>query len=142
MYAGFWKRVGASVIDSLVIWAFYGVLILLFGVLTNIKGAGGFLGSLLPLSILFSILYYPSMECSRFQGTVGKRLCGIIVTDRNGHSISFWRAFIRNLAKIISALPLCIGFMMAGFTERKQALHDLISGSYVSKRQEQASIGQ
>jgi uncharacterized RDD family membrane protein YckC len=110
--------------------------------LANIKGTGAYLGSLLPLAIFFSLFYYPSMECSRFQGTVGKRLCGIIVTDRNGQSISFWRAFIRNLAKVISALPLCIGFMMAGFTDRKQGLHDLISGCYVSKRQEQASINQ
>jgi uncharacterized RDD family membrane protein YckC len=77
------------------------------------------------------------MESSSRQATVGKIALGIEVTDLEGNRLSFGRALGRNLAKIISALILYIGFIMAAFTKRKQALHDMIASALVVKHGEQ-----
>ena len=73
------------------------------------------------------------MESSAKQATVGKMALGIIVTDLDGRRIGFGRATGRYFAKILSALTLGIGFLMAGFTERKQALHDMVASCLVVK---------
>lgn len=87
------------------------------------------------VSVLLGWLYFALMESSSRQGTLGKMALGITVTDLEGRRISFARATGRHFAKIISALTLLIGYIMAGFTERKQALHDMIAGTLVLKRQ-------
>jgi uncharacterized RDD family membrane protein YckC len=74
------------------------------------------------------------MERSAKQATVGKLAIGIKVTDLDGGRISFWRALGRTFAKIISGIILFIGYIMAAFTERKQALHDKIADTLVVKR--------
>jgi len=56
---------------------------------------------------------------------------GIRVTDLNGNRISFGRATGRYFAKIVSSLTFMIGYIIAGFTDRKQALHDMIAGCLV-----------
>jgi uncharacterized RDD family membrane protein YckC len=139
-YAGFWKRVWAFLIDLIVLGAYYYLLIEVLGGLSHIEGSGGYLGSFFPFLVLIPILYYPFFESSRMRGTIGKRLCNIMVTDRNGNSISFWRSVIRNLAKILSTITFGIGFMMAGFTERKQALHDMIAECCVANRQDSKDL--
>ena len=80
-------------------------------------------------------LYFALMESSPHQGTLGKLALGLKVTDLNGDGpISFGRATGRHFSKILSVVILGIGFIMAGFTARKQALHDLIAGCLVLRR--------
>jgi len=79
-------------------------------------------------------LYYTLMESSSRQATVGKLALGMIVTDLDGNRISFGRANGRFWGKILSGLTLYIGFILAGFTERKQALHDMLAGCLVVKK--------
>src|SRR2546428_774442 len=67
--------------------------------------------------------------------TVGKMVFGLKVTNLEGHRISFARATGRHFAKLISAMILLIGYIMAGFSERKQALHDMIAGTLVVRTQ-------
>ena len=74
------------------------------------------------------------MESSVNQGTIGKMALNLKVTDLNGERISFGRATGRFFAKYISSITLLIGYIMAAFTERKQALHDMIAGTYVIKK--------
>src|ERR1041385_5605179 len=81
------------------------------------------------LSFGLSIAYYVGFESSHWQATIGKRALGIIVTDMQGNRVSTLRALGRYLGKLLSALTLLIGFVMAGFTEKKQALHDMIAGT-------------
>jgi len=88
------------------------------------------------LAVLFGWLYCAGCESSAWQATLGKRLLGIAVTDENGERISFVRASCRHLAKVLSALPLLIGYLITPFTARKQALHDLISRSLVVNARE------
>lgn len=78
-------------------------------------------------------LYFSLMESSKFQATVGKIALNIKVVDYEGKKISFKLATIRYFSKLLSALILFIGFFMAGFTKRKQALHDLIAKTTVIK---------
>lgn len=79
-------------------------------------------------------LYYAQMEASPLQGTIGKMMMGIKVTDMDGNRLSFIKASGRHLAKFISDFTLGIGYFMAGFTEKKQALHDRLSGCLVVKK--------
>lgn len=82
-----------------------------------------------------SWLYHAAMESSAWQGTIGKRALGIVVTDLNGAKVDFWRASGRFFSRIVSnMIPLGIGYALAGFTKQKQALHDLISSCLVLRR--------
>jgi uncharacterized RDD family membrane protein YckC len=76
------------------------------------------------------------MESSSYQGTIGKKILGIKVIDMNGNRISFVKATVRYFSKLLSALIIGIGFLMAGFTNKKQALHDLIAETLVVKKPE------
>jgi uncharacterized RDD family membrane protein YckC len=80
-------------------------------------------------------LYYASMESSAYQGTLGKMALGLIVTDMQGRRISFGRASGRFFAKLLTGLiPFFVGYIMAGFTEKKQALHDIIASCLVLRK--------
>jgi uncharacterized RDD family membrane protein YckC len=76
-------------------------------------------------------LYEALMTSSSKQGTLGKMAFGMKVTDMSGARISFGRSTGRFFAKILSGMILNIGYIMAGFTDRKQALHDMIAGTLV-----------
>ncbi|MBA3380231.1 MAG: RDD family protein [Chloroflexia bacterium] len=122
-YAGFWNRFVAIVIDS--------VLLAIVGIITNIlfnENAAGFVG------FLVGWLYFAGLESSAGQATIGKSAMGLVVTDTNGNRISFLRATGRYFGKILSALILLIGYIMAAFTARKQALHDILASTLVLKR--------
>jgi uncharacterized RDD family membrane protein YckC len=122
-YAGFWKRVGASLLDGVIIGLPSGIfLYILFGdneAATNL------------VSFIVGILYKTLMESSAKQATVGKMIVGIKVTDLNGQRISFGRAIGRYFASILSSLTLGIGYLLAGWTEKKQTLHDMVAGTLV-----------
>ncbi|HEY5824758.1 MAG TPA: RDD family protein [Cyclobacteriaceae bacterium] len=92
------------------------------------------------LAMCIQVLYFSFMESSNLQGTVGKLALGIIVTDMNGAKLDFGKAFIRNLCRIISNMTLFIGYIIAGFTEKRQALHDIIAGTLVIKKNPTAQV--
>ena len=85
------------------------------------------------ISILIGWLYHSLLESSSWQGTVGKKVLGLTVTDLNGHRISFGRATGRYFGQILSAMICFVGFIMVAFTERKQGLHDMMAGTLVLK---------
>ncbi len=151
-YAGFWERFLAYLIDG----AIMGIgIVAVFAPLAMIAGLGaalsrirpdrdmdaagvlllvGLLLGLVTASLLVTWLYHALMESSSWQATVGKRALGLIVTDLQGHPITFWRATGRHFAKLITNLiPLAIGYIIAAFTERRQAIHDMIASCLVLK---------
>lgn len=79
-------------------------------------------------------LYFSFFESSPWQATIGKRALSLYVTDLKGHRLSRGRAMARNLAKYLSNLTIGIGYLMCGFTEKKQALHDVIARCQVLRR--------
>ena len=89
----------------------------------------------LVIGILAAIgsLYYTVFEASSWQATPGKRMLRLYVADLNGQRVTFGRALLRNLARQISGI-LFIGYLIAGFTEKKQALHDIIASCLVLRR--------
>ena len=153
-YAGFWLRFAALIIDGIIVGCAQAFIIVpILGVMgfnfaSNMQDgemseaeAVGMVASMMAtmgttilISGIIGILYYVLMETSKFQGTVGKIALGIKVTDMNGGKLDFSKSLIRNLSKIISGIILYIGYIMAGFTEKKQALHDMIASTLVVKK--------
>jgi uncharacterized RDD family membrane protein YckC len=121
-YARFWERFLAIIIDTIIVAAASGIAFV------------GTFGHALPAGFLAPWLYEAFMMSSEWQATVGKRVMSIVVTDLQGSRISFARATGRHFAKYLSAFLLGIGFVMAAFTSKKQALHDIIAETTVLKR--------
>ncbi len=135
VYAGFWRRVMASLVDFIV-WLFISVIFVV--ALYALTGSGLRAANSLPANLftfIASWLYSAIMESSDKQATLGKMAIGIVVTDLEGNKISFGKATGRYFAKILSTLILLIGYMMAGFTQKKQALHDMMAGTLVVVKQ-------
>lgn len=152
-YAGFWLRFLAYLIDGVVMAL--GVVLVLIP-LIFLTGLGALLSNFHPgeelsdagflffiglfflaatVSLAVTWLYHALMESSEWQATVGKKALGLVVTDMAGRRISFGRATGRHFGKIITNMvPALIGYIMAAFTERKQALHDMIAGCLVLRR--------
>jgi uncharacterized RDD family membrane protein YckC len=141
-YGGFWLRVVAAIIDFIILRVVASPIRMIFGGLglagkmSGVPHAGlAFLGGGVTLIALIfgSWLYEAFMESSSYQATLGKMILGMKVTDLNGNRISFERATGRHFAKWLSSITLCIGYIMVGFTERKQGLHDLLAGTLVRR---------
>jgi uncharacterized RDD family membrane protein YckC len=142
-YAGFWIRFVAFIIDlfvvAIVVFPVSAVITVVTGGIPRIMGGDvqfrglWFLGVLVRglFNTLVSWIYEAALESSSKQATLGKMALGLKVTDLYGNRISFARATGRHFAKYISGVILGIGYIMAGFTERKQALHDMIAGTLV-----------
>ena len=147
---GFWRRFVALIIDSLILYIVTAPLTLLFNVpmwalmrgdQPTTADLAALMGSMMGLAALSSLihwLYFALMESSPKQATLGKMALNLRVTDLEGRRISFARATGRFFAKIISGLIFLIGYLMAAFTERKRALHDMIAGTLVIKASEGA----
>ena len=144
-YAGFWRRFVAHLIDQCII-GIVGIILFVpvFVILGIGIGAGmaeespstvGFFLLLILAAagvlVIIQWLYYALMESSSRQATLGKLVLGIIVTDMSWNRISFGRATGRYFGKIISGLILYIWYIMAGLTEKKQALHDIMASCLV-----------
>jgi uncharacterized RDD family membrane protein YckC len=158
LYAGFWLRLAAHLIDGLIMLVVVGIIVAL---IVGALGVGFFqnLGDQMrtqqpnpanpafPLAVvgifwicILSIMaigwvYFAGMESSDNQGTLGKMAMSLAVTDMSGNRVTFARASGRYFAKFVTNLvPFFIGYIMAGFTEKKQALHDMIASCLVMRK--------
>ncbi|HEY3061666.1 MAG TPA: RDD family protein [Chloroflexota bacterium] len=133
LYAGFWRRFAAAFLDGIIVYVISFVIGAILGVGLAIANVGD--NTLRAISyvvgFLIGVLYYPTQESSEAQATFGKRALGIKVTDLHGQRISFMRALARTLGKWLSTLTLLIGYLMVAWTDRKQALHDMLAGTLV-----------
>ncbi len=150
-YAGFWIRVLAYIIDRIVIGIaatpFYVVLVLpsVLRIIHEAESSGGepspeMIFSIIGSASIFFIvafvgywLYEALLTASSWQGTVGKRVLRLKVTDEAGNRISFARSTGRFFAKILSQVILWIGFIMVAFTDKKRGLHDMLAGTLVMR---------
>ena len=147
-YAGFWRRLGAILIDFALLAAAMAAIgwlgLPIYQRHESVVGMadGSFTASFkvdynslgMVIGVLLWWLYFALLESSRLQATLGKLALAIKVTTLDGRRIGFWRATLRTIAKYLSAAILLIGFIMAGLTRRKQALHDLLAGTLVVDR--------
>lgn len=119
--AGFWRRFGAALIDSIILGIPYIVL-------TRILDDA--LGSALSLGI--DVAYFAYLEGGASGQTLGKRALGIRVIDfRTGGPIGYGRGAIRWVARILSALPLLLGYFWMLWDKEKQTWHDKLAGAVV-----------
>jgi uncharacterized RDD family membrane protein YckC len=151
-HAGFWKRVAAYIIDAIVLYIPNLLIMKAMGgdaaqetMKQAILAAPGdphamlaayehyytTMGTAMLITAVIAWLYFALLESSPWQATLGKLALAMRVTDLDGHRISIPRALGRYLAKFLSVLILCIGFLMVGWTRRKQGLHDMIAGTLV-----------
>jgi uncharacterized RDD family membrane protein YckC len=152
LYAGFWLRFVAAIIDGLILGipvgiAFVMTILSAIPSLTHIDDPMALFIAILPRVFLFGIvylgvcwLYWGLMESSSWQATLGKKALGLYVTDLAGNRVTFGRAsgrFFagRGLSVIygIGGLYYLVDCIMAGCTEKKQALHDMMAGCLVQR---------
>jgi uncharacterized RDD family membrane protein YckC len=140
-YAGFWRRAAAYIMDAFIVgyigMAYY------WPIYTRLQALDrhGWMGPEVYAAIIqyifgFAITwaYFCGMESSPLRATVGKLAVGLFVTDKIGGRITFGQASGRFFGKYLSTAILCIGFLMAGWTEQKQGLHDMMAGTLVYRK--------
>lgn len=147
-YAGFWIRWVATLIDGVVITiiAFILQLVFIFFIspILGISDPHILFSAVWPPSIpeitglvigtLVSWAYYILMTNAQ-QATVGKILLGLHVESVDGRRLTLKEVIIREtIGKFLSGLTLFFGALMAGFTDKKQALHDKMARSVVIER--------
>ncbi len=152
-YAGFWIRFGAYLIDGIILSIPLAIFMIIFSLIFigeivflnptssqfEAELSGPKVVSFLATYFIFclvalfgSMAYFAGFQSSKMQATPGKLLFGLKVVDIQGNRITFWRGLGRYFAMILSGI-FYIGYIIAAFTEKKQALHDMIAGTYVIK---------
>ena len=114
IYAGFWVRLIAGIIDFIILWVIY-IILMIIPIIGWI------------FSLFVSWLYFAIQQSSSKQATLGMRALDIKITDEKQGKISFWRASGNYFVVFFSGLLIFIGFLMIAFTSRKQGLHNFIS---------------
>lgn len=133
-YAGFWIRFAAAFIDGIILMIPAGIIQAVIGMAIAISGMPDFMGSTMSWIIGMAITWaYAIFMIHNYQATLGKMALGIKVISGEGGNLPLGKIVLREtLGKIVSSyLTLMIGYIIAGFTERKRALHDMIAGSVV-----------
>ena len=131
-YAGFWIRVAATLIDSLIVGCAVGVAVgLTFALTGGADEAVSMVLIIYLLAIVGAVAYYVLLESSAKQGTFGKQAMGIKVGKQDGGRISALNAFGRLLGRWLSGMILYIGYIMVAFDAKKQGLHDKLANTYV-----------
>lgn len=147
-YLGFWRRLLAYVIDTapitLVVFlpayfflGFDEVMRSYFRDINDLEARTAFYsqrGLIKNFGFLVYVAYCILMESSSMHATLGKRVVGAMVVSETGEPLTLKQALLRNLLKILSALPLFMGFLMAAFSAKRQALHDKFAKTYVVER--------
>jgi uncharacterized RDD family membrane protein YckC len=153
-YAGFWLRFVAYLIDAIILGIFAVPILIgtamLMGLGTILMdlphqrdpfenglppAIAGFIALCGLVGIVGKWLYHALLESSEWQATLGKRIMGLEVTDMAGARVTFARATGRHFGKLITYLiPLFIGYILAGFTEKRQALHDMLASCLVLRK--------
>ena len=142
-YSGFWRRFIAFLIDKIILLIplFFIMLIILYLSTTPENLSDNNYTEKLIIYYLFSYLiiiilnwlYFSFMESSKYQASLGKLIMGIKVVDIHGKRLSFEKASNRFFATTISYLTFYVGFLMVGFTQNKQTLHDILTNCLIIK---------
>jgi len=136
-YVGFWPRVGATIIDSLLIGVItWPLLTAMYGDEYWSSDADVIFHG--PMDFILSFVF-PVVAVTAFwfmkQATPGKMALRMKIVDREtGNNPSVGQCIGRYLAYFLSALPLGLGFIWVGFDKRKQGWHDKLSGTVVVRK--------
>lgn len=132
-YAGFWIRLGAGVIDSIILLLIFYIVYTVISEYTKTMPLPFiFILVAIFISFLIKIAYFVTFWVWRGQ-TPGKLIMGIKIIRTDSSPITLPYALLRYLGYIVSTITLLIGFIWIAFDERKQGLHDKIADTYVVK---------
>lgn len=137
VYAGFARRFAAIMLDRLILYVATAFVVFIAALVPSDGDPGAPARHMLiayGVIVALWLLYAPFQESSIHQATVGKRALGIKVTNAQGERLSFAHAFGRRVAALLSNITFYVGYVMAAFTARKQALHDLVADTLVVDR--------
>ncbi|MET3113906.1 putative RDD family membrane protein YckC [Pedobacter sp. CG_S7] len=133
-FASFDQRLLATVIDFFfIILGYIGLMLVAFIVVTEKTERITLFVSFSPLVLITKFLYASIAEASIKQGTIGKRLLNVKVTDMMGNRISLSHSFLRNTAKILSVIPLFFGYLYSFLNRKQQCWHDIAANTLVIK---------
>jgi uncharacterized RDD family membrane protein YckC len=127
-YGGFWIKTAAYILDLMfasVPWIFIGIFLSKEALDTNLANI---------LLLIYWWLYNAIMESSSWQATFGKKVVNLYVVDQNMKRISFARATGRFFSHFFSLISCGIGYLMSAWTYKKQAMHDMICGTYIVEK--------
>ena len=133
-YGGFWIRVGAKIIDGIVLSAIQLQMLLLLGLSMGSSSEQSAAVVSVLISNLLSVglqVAYTVFFLGKFAATPGKMVCGLKVVRPTGERITYLRALGRWFAEILSSLIFLIGYIMAAFDAEKRTLHDRICDTRV-----------
>ncbi len=139
VYAGFWIRVGAKIIDVIILYALGFVVALLGGLfIASSPSSGGpfstrFIAGNIFIAMMSWVIQiaYPVYFLGKYSATLGKMACGLKVVRPDGEKISYARACGRAFAEGLSSLTLGIGYIMVVLDEEKRSLHDRVCDTRV-----------
>jgi uncharacterized RDD family membrane protein YckC len=131
VYAGFWIRVGAKIIDGIVLSAVGFALGIIGNFIISHVIARSILQNILSLVLTIG---YTTYFLGSYGATPGKMACGLRVVRPDSEKISYARACGRCFAEFVSSIILGIGYLMVIFDEEKRALHDRICDTRVVKK--------
>lgn len=135
--ASFWWRLLAFMVDFIVLSFLLSFILAILasnGIIYNIKLSYSQLARLQVIVYVTFVAYNFVGEVSPLKGSIGKRMCKLVVVDADGMGQSFGSALLRSAGKALSMFFWGIGFLSVLWTEHRQALHDYIAKTYVIKR--------
>jgi uncharacterized RDD family membrane protein YckC len=133
-FAAFDQRLLAAVIDYFVLLMGYVFILLISFAFLEDKGQRILISlTFLPLLPVAKLVYGSITEASAQQAGIGKKLLGIKVTDLRGNRIGLINSFGRNVAKILSVLPLFFGYLYSFLNKKQQCWHDIAANTLVIK---------
>lgn len=130
-FAGFWLRVAAFLIDSVVLY-FPRSLVYWLSNAAQFTEYPDTPAAIVNLVIFMA--YFSFLPSSGMRGTIGMWIIGLKVCDYSGRKISPATGALRSAGLLLSMILFFAGCIMCAFTKRKQALHDLMAKTYVIKR--------
>jgi uncharacterized RDD family membrane protein YckC len=146
--AGFWRRLPAFIIDSIILQFLTEIIITplklnldinetpfasIEDIIQNFEAFIVYGLFSLTVYIFLSCFYFTLFHGSTGQ-TIGKRIMGVRVVPAKNGGMTYKKAFIRYIGYIISEIPLFLGFLWIAFDKDKQGWHDKIAGTFVLKK--------
>jgi len=141
-YAGFLPRLGALIIDTVIVWITVFLISAVYYAIYYMSNPVRAYDSayytedfiIIAVAVLIQYLYFAGFHSSSRQATIGKSVLGLVVTDTDGRRLTFWRASLRYIGRIIVSITLGLGYLLIIFTEKKQGLHDFIADTVVIRK--------
>lgn len=136
-FDNFGKRFCAYTIDIAILYSVFAVLSYLnraIGLFSPYTFGG--------ISYLASVLYFAFMESGEYKATLGKRILGLVVIQSNtGEAVSFKRAAVRNVVRLVNIPICCLGYLPILFTAKQQGLHDFVAHTRAVDIEEAEQLG-